>query len=421
MFGYWKKYIQLYRIVGLLVCLMTVAAGIVIADEAETVTPEQALLALINEARHNPLEMAASMGLDPDRILADLPELENILINGIPPLAADDNLSEAAFAHTWDMFARGYYSSLTPDGLDYEDRIVEAGYPAVLTGESLGMILFANFINPEDAARLIFEYMFADELDPTRTEKRNILDPCLRAAGISIQTGTLALRNGRWNVYLATCDFGSLMTCPEGVLFDLINQARVNPVETMEMLGMDVEQWLLDYPQLADFFEEGVFSLSFDNDLTEAARAHAADMLENGFFNSENPDGLTPADRIEAAGYADDLADEQSFEAGEQIWRACLGKDDGLLNDLAESDYDRIRALIGKVFTSMFTCALRGVGDGEENLILGESFSEIGPGMAAGICPEFESICGDRILLLVMDFGRRPEVEDTSGAGSPTE
>jgi uncharacterized protein YkwD len=406
-----KKYIFIL-LFGLTVFLMLAAVGIASADEEETITPEETLLSLINEARRHPLETAAAIGMDPDRILADLPEMENILKDGLPPLTLNENLSEAAFAHTWDMFARGYYSKVSPDGKDAAERIAAAGYPAVLSGESLGMILFANFINPEEAARLIFEYMFQDELDPSRTEKRNILDPCLREAGISIQTGTLALGNGRWNVYLATCDFGSLMSCPEGELFNLINQARTAPLETAESLGMDPEELLTEYPQWADLLTEGLPPLAFNLNLAETARAHAADMLENGYYSCESPDGQTIADRIAQTGYA-----EQDFTADELLWRACLGKDDGLLNELAESNYDQIRELMRQVFRSMFSCALKVTDKDDTNPLFSDSLREFGIGLAAGVSSDFESICGDRILLMTLDFGDRPEIDAADASG----
>ncbi|PIP47097.1 MAG: hypothetical protein COX16_06190, partial [Deltaproteobacteria bacterium CG23_combo_of_CG06-09_8_20_14_all_51_20] len=47
---------------------------------------ERELFNLINEARIAPLAMAAKLNMDPEKVLADLPELKDILINGLPPL-----------------------------------------------------------------------------------------------------------------------------------------------------------------------------------------------------------------------------------------------------------------------------------------------------------------------------------------------
>ena len=48
--------------------------------------PEAKLLQLINQARENPLTVAASLGMDPEQILADFPEWHDLLTQGLPPL-----------------------------------------------------------------------------------------------------------------------------------------------------------------------------------------------------------------------------------------------------------------------------------------------------------------------------------------------
>ena len=71
---------------------------------------ETVLLQMINEARKAPLTTATSLGMDPDKILMDFPELEEMLTNGIPPLTFDPNLYNAAFQHNMDMIENDYYS-----------------------------------------------------------------------------------------------------------------------------------------------------------------------------------------------------------------------------------------------------------------------------------------------------------------------
>ena len=61
---------------------MILLIGLCSAGHAEDVVPsddEKALMGLINEARHDPLGMAKTLGMDPDQVLADLPELADIL------------------------------------------------------------------------------------------------------------------------------------------------------------------------------------------------------------------------------------------------------------------------------------------------------------------------------------------------------
>jgi len=378
-------------------------SGVSFADEVLPSPQDEALLELINQARQNPLAVAASLGMDPAKILEDLPELEKILKDGLSPLTFNGNLAEAARAHTEDMFARSYYSHVSPDGRGYDERIRESGYPAAVSGESLGMILFANFINPEDAVRLIFEYAFYDELDPSRTEKRNILDPCLREAGISVNMGSLGLGGVQWNVYLATCDFGAVMSCPEGALFDLINLAREKPLDMAASLGLDPDQVLAELPEWYDILTQGLPPLTFHTALAKAARVHAADMLANGYYSHDSLDGRTYEDRIRETGY-------EPLDAGEMLWLACLGHDDELVNDFLEDNNDQAKSLIQKIFKNIFMRELNPYHPDDKNII-NASMKEIGIGFAAGICTGLETICGDRVLLLVMDFGSSSETQ----------
>ena len=299
----------------LTVSLLGGAGGIASAAEGLPSPQDETLLALINQARENPLAAAASMGMDPDKILKDLPALEKILREGLPPVTFNRNLAEVARAHTQDMFAKGYYSHDSPDGRGYDARIRNSGYPAATTGESLGMLSFANFINPADAAKYLFEYIFWDELDPSRTEKRNILDPRLKEAGVSVNTGVLSLGGALWNVYLATVDFGAVIPAPEptpepppisipaGEFLNLINQARANPLAVAKSLGINTAIFLEGRPELRAAFEQGLPPLTINAALLSASWAHMTDMLENNYYSKISRDGRTYKERIEASGY----------------------------------------------------------------------------------------------------------------------
>jgi uncharacterized protein YkwD len=300
--GAMKTITRLLCILLLTVSLSGGAGGVAAAAEGLPSPQDEALLALINEARQNPLAAAASMGMDPEKVIKDLPELEKILREGLPPVTFNGNLAEAARAHTQDMFANGYYSHDSPDGRSYDARIRDSGYRAGATGESLGMLSFANFINPGDAARLLFEYMFWDELDPLRTDKRSILDPLLKEAGVSVNTGVLSLGGDLWNVYLATCDFGALIT-PEGELLRLINQARANPLGVAESLRINTAILLERRPELRAAFERGLPPLTINASLLSASQAHAREMLENNYYGKTSREGSTYKERIAASGY----------------------------------------------------------------------------------------------------------------------
>lgn len=58
---------------------------------------------------------------------------------GLQPLVADTQLREVARLHSRDMFARSYFSHVTPDGLTPFDRIRQADIPFRTAGENLAL------------------------------------------------------------------------------------------------------------------------------------------------------------------------------------------------------------------------------------------------------------------------------------------
>ncbi|HEX2540149.1 MAG TPA: CvpA family protein [Caldimonas sp.] len=58
---------------------------------------------------------------------------------GLRPLLADPEARDVARAHSQDMFARGYFSHVTPDGKDPFDRLRSAGVRYLNAGENLAL------------------------------------------------------------------------------------------------------------------------------------------------------------------------------------------------------------------------------------------------------------------------------------------
>ncbi|MEA2015069.1 MAG: CAP domain-containing protein [Thermodesulfobacteriota bacterium] len=361
---------------------------------------ELAFLELINEARENPLVVASSMGLSPDRILEDFPDLKDALTEGLPPLTLNKNLYKAACTHTADMLENSDYSHDSLDGRTYEDRITATGYLPKASGESLGLLGFSNFIDPDEAVRAMFEKMFRDELDPSSIEQRNILDPGLKHVGIALGTGTLNFGGYIFNVYMVTCDFGSSVERAGIQLFQLINQARSRPLDVAASLGMDPDQILTDLPELHDILTEGLPPLSFNLQLYRAAGGHVKDMLENGYYSHDSLDGRTYEDRIRESGY-------DPLYTGESMGLQCLGA------DLVDETHDDIDRLISLMFKMIFTRELNP--DAEERNILDPSLREVGISVITGSSTGLGGICGDNLLLMVADFGLSSNEEQTPG------
>jgi uncharacterized protein YkwD len=58
---------------------------------------------------------------------------------GLKPLAPDPELTEVARKHSTDMFARGYFAHVTPEGRDPFDRIQDAHITYLTAGENLAL------------------------------------------------------------------------------------------------------------------------------------------------------------------------------------------------------------------------------------------------------------------------------------------
>lgn len=58
---------------------------------------------------------------------------------GLKPVKADPVLSQFARAHSRDMFARGYFSHVSPDGNDMNDRLRQAQIGYLVAGENLAL------------------------------------------------------------------------------------------------------------------------------------------------------------------------------------------------------------------------------------------------------------------------------------------
>lgn len=58
---------------------------------------------------------------------------------GLQPLAADTALTRVARMHSQDMFARGYFAHMSPEGTTPSDRVRAAGIRYLITGENLAL------------------------------------------------------------------------------------------------------------------------------------------------------------------------------------------------------------------------------------------------------------------------------------------
>lgn len=367
------------------------------ADPGALSDGETALFDLINQARENPRVTAESLGIDADALIAEIPEMDDIITNGLPPLTRNDRLRAAGLVRTEGTLQACCDGEESFESRTLARRIADAGYVAVGTGESTGIILFANFIEPATAAGHLFEEMIRDELDPERTEPRVILNPDLEEIGIALGTGTYTLERQSFNMYMVSCVFGAGADVPGLQLFNLINQARTNPLDTAASLGMDTEALLDDYPLLYEVLTVGLPPLAFDARLYRAARAHTLDMLEAEYYSGESPDGRTYEDRIREAGY-------EAVDAGEAVGLMC--------RTICDEPGEAPTRFLRKMFTGEIEA-----GEPDAMTILNPLLAEGGIAIADGTSVELGGICGDEVILLTADFGAEEQFPERFLAG----
>jgi uncharacterized protein YkwD len=316
-----KRYIIL--IAFMISCSLTWMRGAVWAQYQDQAALH--LWGLINEARLNPLKAIERLGIDETLARDALGGNQWILDQGLTSLNRNESLFRSASDHSQDMVQHHYYSYDSLDGKKVKDRIAQTGYQASYCGESLGIVAFKTFIDPNEAADFIFLNLVRDELNPHLTGQKNIFSPSFKDLGISFEAGSMDLGDGiPFNGYLVVMDFAQpvetdtaccdddLPTEPPKVeredkaalyLWRMINEARDKPLAVIERLGLDEAQARLALGEDEWILDRGLQPLAVNGQLFESAWKHSEDMIENLYYNALSRDGRTVADRVAETGY----------------------------------------------------------------------------------------------------------------------
>jgi uncharacterized protein YkwD len=359
-----RFHIILISIIFIFLPVLTSAAAQ--SEEAFTDEMESEFLEWVNSARANPLEMVATVGLDPDQVLADLPELYDVLTRGLAPLRSNYRLTDSARSHTRDMLENDFYGYDSQDGRTPDDRIFEAGYVADMTDESLGILGFFNFIDPTDAVSQIFSAVYRDELNPERTRPRNILDPEFEDVGIGFGAGKLTLKGVSFNVYLVTCDFGKpIAPALEPELFELINQFRAKPLEMVEAYNIDLDPFLEIDNGLYEILTVPIAPLVPNGSLQSASKGHSVDMMTNNFIDHLSSDGRSTEDRLMENGY-------YPISTGEVLQRVEF------------APFTETSCVLGQIMGQMLLDEITNYVDFGTSTLLNPDLQDLGIGMVSG-------------------------------------
>ncbi len=370
-------------------CCMSVSTAAFCTDNMDDELPflEQQVLERINQARRNPLETAANLGLNPNQVLSDFPYMADTLHDGMAPLLRNAVLEQAADGHTEEMFENTYYSRTSIDGAGPEERMIQAGYDPKVSAEKLGVLVFLNYIPSEKLVDIILDRILAQELDKEHPEHLTILDPDLKEIGLGLRTGTMFIEGRLYQACILTIDMGAPLLSESGAdaLRALINQTRADLTGAVMDIGYNPVELKAQYPHLSALFETPLPAMRSNPQLTVAAQGHVEDMSDGQFFSHTASDGATLAERLAAADY-------QGLDGAERL---------GRFNPIEGMD---AKAAAAEFFRRMLIAELNG-GHPDNLVILNPNLSQVGIALELGLVTEANGRL-ENVFLAVCNAGR---------------
>lgn len=258
-----------------ILCLLF--TGLVPGKTAGAVEHEDAaeyILKLINDARKAPENTLAHIGVTKAQAQANLGTDAWVLDQGLLPVAMNETLHYTALMHANDMVSNLYYSYDSQNGDTVENRIKKAGYGLISAGESLGLLSFNKYVEPVEAAEVIFENMLAYELgNALGQDERNILNENRTEVGVAFVSTVADLGLGiPVNLYLVVADFA-------------------RPVASRYFIVGNISVKTSDYPE----FKLGNALAGIKMRLRELSTQTSVDIYSSatGFFQFDMPFGFS--------------------------------------------------------------------------------------------------------------------------------
>lgn len=161
----------------------------------------------INEVRSNPIEQLSALGINIDQAALALGATDEWLLDtGLPPLAWNDQLANAAQLHGQDMVDHLYYDQINLEGQDPQQRIEAQGYAVQQADETLALLAFPNYMAMDQAVEILLQNMLRDELTVGTGVARNIFSTTYSTVGIAFKAEILEQLVGQNYVYLLVVD-----------------------------------------------------------------------------------------------------------------------------------------------------------------------------------------------------------------------
>lgn len=248
------------------ICTGTV--GYNTAGAAEHTDAAGYILTLINHARNTPEAALGDLNMDKATAQANLGTDAWVLNQSLQPVAYNATLHATALAHANDMIAKLYYSYNSQNGDTVQDRISAAGYSLVSAGESLGILSFYKYVEPTEAAEVIYENMLAYELGTSiNPNNRNILSEDRTEVGIAFVSTVADLGLGiPVNLYLVVADFAQPMDARHFIVGNVSVKTDDSPDYKLEnaLSGIRIRLRELSAKSDVDVYSSGTGFFQFD-------------------------------------------------------------------------------------------------------------------------------------------------------------
>lgn len=250
---------------------------------------------LINTIRLDPLAYAESIGIDPGKLIEELPWMAEYLKNGLPPLVSKSYFNSLAEEKNSEAKAS--------DETAGESDAPQAQYDFSLTGEFGGIVSFYNFMPSEFAWEIIIRNQFEQEIKPGRVEPLYILNPGFDSIGIAIRGGVHSNSKGEIkNAYFATIYLASSTLKSEVQVLNMINQVRLDPDTIQTYLGKSLLEIVHNNPDTHLEWSRSCLPLMDSLILNKYARDYSRQIVSPGegpLFASDS----TPYSRALEMGY----------------------------------------------------------------------------------------------------------------------
>ena len=187
------------------VFFLTTASTPAFSEEFYT-NVEKSIIFYLNMIRINPWDFLKRRGINVEKLKKSMSSMEINLLNNLSPLSPNKALTLAAREHVEDMLNNLYLSHISLDGRDPYQRALGKGYKGLMVSESIGVMVFTNYVDPLDAAITIL-MRIAESAVSGDPEGVNIFFG-FKDVGVGFSGKEISVGGEVFNVYILCLDFG---------------------------------------------------------------------------------------------------------------------------------------------------------------------------------------------------------------------